>query len=129
MKEELELLVEGLYTQTQNIQMLQSKKQLLLDSLLTDEQKRMIDEIGAEFDPVLMEMQANLKNMEGVIRSKVVELEESVITEHVKAVYAGGKTSWDSKKLEGYAAVNPEVLQFRSIGNPYVRIQVDNGTD
>lgn len=39
------------------------------------------------------------------------------------AVYTKGRTSWDSKGLDGYAVAYPEVLRFRSVGEPSVSIR------
>jgi len=39
------------------------------------------------------------------------------------AVYAKGRMSWDGKRLDGYATAHPEILAFRSEGQPSVSIR------
>lgn len=41
----------------------------------------------------------------------------------ITIIYNNGKTSWDSKKLEGYAVSNPDILKFKTTGKPYASIK------
>ncbi len=39
------------------------------------------------------------------------------------AIYSKGRMSWDGKRLDGYATAHPEILAFRSEGQPSVSIR------
>ena len=40
-----------------------------------------------------------------------------------KAIYMQGRTSWNTKALEGYSAAHPEIERFRKVGEPSVSIR------
>lgn len=44
----------------------------------------------------------------------------SIKGEYLQAVYSKGRSSWDTKSIEGYAASHPELLQFKKTGAPTV---------
>jgi hypothetical protein len=68
-----------------------------------------------------------LKTMESVIideiKSGVVLLKESVKGSTLHAVYNKGKTSWDTKGLEGYSLAHPEINIMKKIGEPSISIR------
>ena len=57
------------------------------------------------------------------IKEDVLRLEESVKGQWLQAVLAKGRTTWDTKKLEGYAIAHPEIERFKKTGNPTVSIR------
>lgn len=67
----------------------------------------------AELQPMLDQLQS----LEFAIRQHVVETGEVAETELAKVTIRHGyeRASWDSKKLDGYAAAHPEILAFRTV--------------
>lgn len=79
--------------------------------------------LDEEYTPALEAAQARLDELAGVVKSEVLAEGKSVKGELYHAVLVKGRESWDGKKLEGYAAVHPEVMQFRVVGAPSVTIR------
>lgn len=65
---------------------------------------------------VLQPMLDDLGNLESEIRTRVTDLGKPVRISGASATIRNGYTreTWDGKALNGYAAVRPEILQFRS---------------
>lgn len=55
-----------------------------------------------------------------VIIEAVVGKGESVKGELLQAVFSKGRTTWDSKKLEGFALAHPELKELKKVGKPSV---------
>ena len=70
----------------------------------------------ASFDGAIAELTAEVK-------ADVLAHGETVKGAHLMAVWVKGRTSWDSKRLDGYAAAHPEIETFRSVGEPSVTIR------
>ena len=105
------------------IDLLNGNKQELIDKVIPPEIKAQLDEIEAEFTPVFANINTRNQELIDTIKAEVVAAGETVSGEFHQAVYMKGRTSWDSKSLEGYAAAHPEILQFKTIGSPSVSIK------
>lgn len=96
------------------------------------------DEVGIFITPEiktkLAEIDAAYKADEEALHSKIVELDLSIRTgvlnlgasvkgNKLHAIWNKGRVSWDPKALEGYAAGHPEIMPFRSEGQPSVSIR------
>lgn len=57
------------------------------------------------------------------INSYVLLQEESIKSQRLQAVFSKGKTTWDTKKLEGYALAHPELLELKKTGKASVSIR------
>jgi len=57
------------------------------------------------------------------IKEVVIKSGESAKGQYLQAVYSKGKTTWDTKALEGYAVAHPEVNQLKKVGEPLVSIR------
>lgn len=68
-------------------------------------------------------MAAALAAREESVKQLVIAGAESVSHAGLIAVYSSGRTTWDSKSLEGYSAAHPEILKFRKTGSPSVAIK------
>ena len=105
------------------IDLLNGNKQELIDKVIPPEIKARLDEIEAEFTPVFANINTRNQELIDMIKAEVVAAGETVSGEFHQAVYMKGRTSWDSKSLEGFAAAHPEILQFKTIGSPSVSIK------
>lgn len=57
------------------------------------------------------------------VKASVIAEGESVKGERLQAVWVKGRTSWDTKALDGYSAAHPEIERFRKVGEPNVTIR------
>lgn len=113
-------------------QALDAEKQKLIDSVLTPEILKKVEEIKAEFQPKydLLENDEKYKAYQAEIETLTAEIKQEVITggmtvkgSVIQAVYTKGRVTWDTKSLDGYAAAHPEIVQFRKVGDPSVAIR------
>ena len=79
--------------------------------------------IEAEYGPMLEAAQQHAEELAGEVKEAVVAQGKTQKGAMFQAVYMKGRESWDGKKLEGYAAVHPEVLNFRTTAAPTVQIR------
>lgn len=60
---------------------------------------------------------------EAAIKAAVLTQGQSVRGARLLAVFNKGRTSWDTKRLDGYAVAHPEIAAFRSVNAPTVTIR------
>ena len=58
------------------------------------------------------------------VKADVLAHGETVRGARLMAVWVKGRTSWDSKRLAGYAVAHPEIDSFRSVGESSVTLRV-----
>lgn len=58
-----------------------------------------------------------------VLIEAVLSKGESVKGELLQAVFSKGRTTWDSKRLEGFALAHPEINKLKKVGKPSVAIR------
>jgi len=61
------------------------------------------------------------------IRGATIEHGETVRGDRLWAIYNRGRTSWDTRSLDGYGAAHPEIMGFKRQGDPYVSITAAKG--
>ena len=83
-----------------------------------------LEALEAEFQPLLEAAQGRAKVLEAEIKQEVLQHGASVKGGRFYAVYTRGRVSWDSARLDKYAAAHPEVRQFRKEGQPSVSLRV-----
>jgi hypothetical protein len=125
--------------QTKNIEEVVSEKLdklAAIRSIATDTQKEMETLIERAFSLLpdldmerqnLLACQKACQDDEGAligeIKEAVLEHGSTIKGEDLMAVWSKGRTSWDTKKLDGFAAAHPEILQFKSSGKPSISIK------
>ena len=119
----IEQLLDKLSDYQAQRSLIEIKKQELIDSVYTPEIKAKLQEIDAEFATQYEGVDANITAITEQIKAAVIANGESVKGLFLHAVYAKGRVSWDSKKLDGLALVIPEVLKARKEGEPSVSIR------
>lgn len=98
-------------------------KQALIDGVMTPEIRKQIEDIEAEFRDKTIAAVLAQTALETEIKVAVKALGESIKGEHLHAVFAKGRTSWDTKKLEGLMMVVPQLQDARTIGDASVSIR------
>lgn len=82
-----------------------------------------LDALTAEFDPLIKSAEERTATLEAEIRQDVAACGVSVKGRQLHAVYYHGRVTWDTKGLDQYALVHPEVIEFRKQGEPSVGIR------
>lgn len=94
-----------------------------IEAVIPDEVKQQIADIKAEFQQQLDSAQAFIDQATPQIKEGVIALGETVTVEGLQAVYTDGKTTWDSKFLEGMATQVPAISKAKKVGAPSVSIK------
>ncbi len=97
-------------------------KQELIDQVLTPEIKTRLAEIESEFAGKLDAVEANIADLEAEVRQAVLRHGSSVKGNFLHVIWHKGRVSWDTKSLDEYAELHPEVINFRKQGEPFVSI-------
>jgi hypothetical protein len=121
--EKLERLAET----REDFDKLQAMQEKLVNEAIPAEVKARLDEIEAEFGPLLQAAANGIALLENEIKTAVLEGKASVKGARLQAVYTKGKETWDGKSLAGFALAHPEILALRSYGAPSVSIRVVSG--
>lgn len=90
--------------------------------LLTPEIRQAQADLEAEFSPKMSKLSENISVLEAAIKQQVIDIGRSVKGRHLRAEFVRPRITWDSKMLEGVAAVIPQVAQARKVGAPSARI-------
>lgn len=98
-------------------------KQKAIDSILTYEVRNALADIEFEFEGKYAGVDAKIAELTEQVKQAVIENGESAKGSFLHAVYAKGRVSWDSRKLEGLMMVIPQVAEARKIGDPSVSIR------
>ena len=76
--------------------------------------------LNEEYAPLQDTTQQRIDALHQDVRNMVVTHGATVKGDHLQAVYVRGRTSWNTKALEGYAAAHPEIAAFKTVGEPSV---------
>lgn len=98
-------------------------KQAAIDAVITLEIKAQIADIEAEYAPILEAADLQIQAKTNEIKRLVITCGESFKGTFLHAVFAKGRVSWDTKRLDGYAVAHPEIAAMRSTGEPSVSIR------
>jgi uncharacterized protein YeaC (DUF1315 family) len=103
---------------------IESKKQAVIDTIITPEIKQRLEDVDAEFAPALDKMSLDLSMKESELKGAVVQEGQTVKGTTHMAVYVKGRVSWDTKMLDGLALVMPQLAEAKTIGSPSVSIRL-----
>ena len=81
-----------------------------------------LNALSAEYDPLLDSGRERLQALEAQAKELCIMRGQSAKVDGLAVTYVKGRTSWDTKALEGYAAAHPEIERFRMDGNPSARL-------
>jgi hypothetical protein len=101
------------------IENLNNNKMDLIDEILTPEIKEKLAEIDAEFEPKIDALNARNQALIDTVKGEVLTVGQSISGDYHVVKFVKGRVTWDTVRLEGYAAAHPEILQFRTDGEPY----------
>lgn len=104
--------------------LLASEKDHLKDSVITDEQRAELAAIDLEYADREDSIAQAIREQEESVRQLVLTVGESVADAGLRAEYRKPRVTWDNAKLEGFATVYPDILDFRHTGAASVAIKV-----
>ena len=87
--------------------------------------RRKLARIEREYEQRMMPVRTRIDAVSESIRTDTVSYGQSIKNAGWHAVYAGGRITWNTAGLEGYAVAHPEVLEFQKDSGPYVTIRKD----
>jgi DNA-binding Lrp family transcriptional regulator len=85
-----------------------------------------LDVLDMEYRPILEATEENIATLENEIKTEVLLYGESVSGGMYRASYTQGRVSWDNEGMTKYAALHPDVLQFRKQGQPVISLRAVN---
>ena len=81
-----------------------------------------LDALSAEYDPLFDSGRERLQALEAQAKELCIMRGQSAKVDGLAVTYVKGRTSWDTKALDGYAAAHPEIERFKSEGKPSARL-------
>ena len=85
--------------------------------------KAQLADLDAEFAPMIETAQESIGAMEAQVKQAILQRGASVKGDHLMAVWNKGRTSWDTRKLDGLMIALPQLKECRSEGAPSVSIR------
>lgn len=106
-----------------HLDVIRMDKNAAIETVLTDEIKAKLTDIGIEFDKLSESIRSTAATLEAEIQALVLKDGVSIKKgDGYGAIYVKGRVTWDTKALDGYAAAHPEIEPFRKVGEASVRI-------
>lgn len=99
------------------------RKQELIDSILTPQQRRQIADIEAEFAPALEAQAGGVAALEAEIKADILAAGAGARGQYLQAVWVKGRESVDMQAFKGYALAHPEAGTLIKTGSPSVSIR------
>lgn len=93
------------------------------NKLIPPEIQNALADMEAEFTLRDAAIALNIEELEKEIKQVVLAHGASVKGAHVHAVWSKPRVNWDARGLDRYAAQHPDVLVFRSEGEPSVALR------
>lgn len=123
LKQDLEVLLTTYSHMLARQEAYKQTEQALMDAVLTDEQRQEIATIRLEFADVYDTMDERIAEVRTEIERIGKLIGESVVAAGFRAEYHKASVKWNTDKLEGFAVLYPDVLSFRTVGQPSVQIK------
>ncbi len=117
-RHELDVLRAGLAKQRELEAARAMRRALVQDTIA--EQLAVIDR---DFESELSALAQSIAENTKFVKTYVLIFGATVKGAGLMAIYSKGRMSWDDKRLDGYATAHPEILAFRSEGQPSVSIR------
>ena len=82
-----------------------------------------IADLQAKIDDVCSPVDVKIDKKEKAIKDAVLVGGETVKGDVLMAMWSKGRTSWNTKGLEGVIAIYPDIAKLKEIGEPSVSIR------
>jgi Tfp pilus assembly protein PilO len=102
---------------------LTAEKQAAIDRVVTPEIKAQLDAIEQEFTETEKDLDFAMASLEAEIKATVLEHGVSATGTHLQAAWTKGRVTWDTRALDIYSTLHPEIRPYRKEGEPFVVIR------
>jgi hypothetical protein len=102
---------------------LAEQRERALRAIIPEEIRYELDEVAEAWDLRMGALDVERKSLELAVRADVLGKKDTVKGATLFAFYTAGKVTWKTDGLDGYAVAHPEILAFRSVGEPFVTIR------
>jgi hypothetical protein len=85
--------------------------------------KAAFDKISKQFKKLEDALTIEAAELEVQIKDEVTQAGQTVSGKNLMAVFVSGKASWNTKMLDGFALIHPEIEKCKSMGEPFVNIR------
>jgi hypothetical protein len=85
--------------------------------------KDALDQLDTRYRQRAEDIAAQESSILDIIKEQVLNQGISAKGGHLQAIYVAGRVTWDTKKLDGYAAAHQEINSFRKVGEPSITIR------
>jgi len=82
-----------------------------------------LNDLEDEYRPKFNSVSDQKTALESLVKDAVEKLGETVRGSNLMAVFSKGRTSWDTKKLDGFSKAHPEIAEFKTVGKPSVSLR------
>ena len=82
-----------------------------------------VQSIITEFEAREAELTAEIAQVEAAIKQHVLETGATAQGTYLQAIITAPRITWDNKGMATYAALHPDVLAYRKVGEPSVQIR------
>ena len=123
MTHEIQMQLDLLAERRAELTALSSRKSDARAAIIPPDVKVRMDQIDGDYDNRIEELKESITQLTNQIKNSVMEHGSNVVGKRLKAVPVAGVTKWDTTGLNGYAVARPEILAFRTVGKPFVRVE------
>jgi hypothetical protein len=116
-------LLDELSDLREELELEDMEQQEAIEKILTPEIKEQLEQAEKKYAEKIAVRKEKAKDLESSIRANILVLGESVKGETLHAIFVKGRTSWDSKKLDGMMVLLPELNECRKVGSPSVSLR------
>ena len=82
-----------------------------------------VQAIVTEFDEQEASLKADIAQQEAAMKQYVLETGAGANGTYLQALIMAPRITWDTKAMQVYATLHPEVLAYRKVGEPSVQIR------
>lgn len=97
-----------------------AKAEELKSSVITDDQRAMIDAIDQSCNQTTVKLANELEMLKMDVKNCVLEAGKTIKSSKYQAVWNKPRVKWDADKLEGMIALIPAIAEARSFGEPSI---------
>ena len=108
---------------------LTAEKQAAIDRVVTPELKAQFDAIEREFTETEKDLDDTIAVLEAGIKAAVLQQGVSATGQHLQATWTKGRVTWDTRALDHYSMLHPEIRTYRKEGEPFVVIRTSTARE
>ncbi len=118
------ILLDRIAILQRDIEAIEEERDEKIAEILPQDVRAMLNHLENEANERITVLLKQIEKVTDQVREVVLRSGESMKGQSgYQAVYQPGRTSWDTKALDAYAATRPEVAAYKKQGEPFVTIR------